>query len=118
VEVIADITCDIAPDASIPTTLKASTISDPFFGYDKILHKEVAPFQAHTIDMMSIDNLPNELPRDASADFGRQFIEHVLPELFDNQVDMIHRASITTAKGTLNEPYLYLSDYAYDAIKK
>jgi hypothetical protein len=31
---------------------------------------------------MSIDNLPGELPRDASGDFGKQLIENVLHDLF------------------------------------
>ena len=111
IEVIADITCDIAPIASIPSTLKASTIADPIFGYDPQSEKEVAPFQNEVIDMMTVDNLPNELPRDASEDFGNQFIAQVLPELLEDKTKMIYRASITTKEGTLNEPFLYLSDY-------
>jgi hypothetical protein len=111
IEVIADITCDIAPVASIPSTLKASTIADPIFGYDPVNHRETTPFQDDMIDMMTVDNLPNELPRDASEDFGNQFIDHVLPELLESRIDMIYRASITTKEGELNEPYLYLSDY-------
>ena len=112
IEVIADITCDIAPVASIPSTLKAATIADPVFGYDVNTEKETAPYSATSIDMMTVDNLPNELPRDASADFGNQFIKHVLPELFHNKIDMINRASITTKEGELNHPfYTYLSDY-------
>ena len=111
IEVIADITCDIAPVASIPSTLKASTIADPIFGYDPVNHRETTPFQDDVIDMMTVDNLPNELPRDASEDFGNQFIKHVLPELLASKIDMIYRASITTQEGELNEPYLYLSDY-------
>ncbi|MCB9257158.1 MAG: alanine dehydrogenase [Chitinophagales bacterium] len=111
IEVIADITCDIAPVSSIPSTLKASTISDPFFGYNPLTEQEEAPFQKHVIDMMTIDNLPNELPRDASADFGNQFIEFVLPELLRPVNDMIYRASITNKEGTLNPNYAYLEDF-------
>ena len=111
IEVIADITCDIAPVASIPSTLIASTIADPIFGYDPITEEEVAPFQKHAVDMMTVDNLPNELPRDASADFGNQFIAYVLPELLESKNNMIYRASITTEKGELNAPFLYLADY-------
>ena len=111
IEVIADITCDIAPVASIPSTLKASTITNPIFGYNPVKEAEVAPFQKDVIDMMTVDNLPNELPRDASTDFGNQFLEHVLPELLASKIAMIHRASITTKDGKLNEPYLYLTDY-------
>ena len=111
IEVIADITCDIAPVASIPATLKAATIADPIFGYDPENEKEVVPFQDHVVDMMTVDNLPNELPRDASNDFGNQFIEYVLPELLESKNNMIYRASITTKDGDLNKPYEYLRDY-------
>jgi hypothetical protein len=60
---------------------------------------------------MSIDNLPGELPRDASSDYGRQLIENVLPDLFnDNPSPMILRATITD-KGDLTAQYAYLADY-------
>ena len=111
IKVIADITCDIAPIASIPCTLRATTIAEPFFAYNPISEEEEAAFEGNGVDMMTIDNLPNELPRDASADFGNQFIQHVLPELQKSTNDMINRASITTNEGKLNEPFLYLSDY-------
>ena len=110
IKVIADITCDIAPEASIPSTLFASTIADPNFGYNPITGKETAPFNEDVIDMMTVDNLPNELPRDAAEDFGNQFIKHVVEELL-NDGEMIYKASITTKEGKLNKPYEYLADY-------
>lgn len=111
IKVIADITCDIAPEASIPSTLKASTIADPIFGYDVQAEKESNAHQAGVIDMMTVDNLPNELPRDASEDFGNQFQEYVLEELINDKNKMIYNSSITTKEGKLNKPYLYLSSY-------
>lgn len=111
IKVIADVTCDIAPEASIPSTLYATVIGKPVFGYDPITGKECAPYQESAIDMMTVDNLPNELPRDASEDFGKQFISNVLPELLKNESEMIYNASITTKDGTLNKPYLYLTNY-------
>jgi len=111
IKVIADITCDIAPIASIPSTLRASTISKPNFGFDPKTEKETKPFIGENIvDMMTIDNLPNELPRDASEDFGKQFISQVLDELLENG-NMIFKASITTKQGKLNKPFEYLVDY-------
>ncbi|MGB1247603.1 MAG: NAD(P)-dependent oxidoreductase [Chitinophagales bacterium] len=110
IKVIADITCDIAPEASIPATLKASTIPDPIFGYNVQEENECYPHKDGVVDMMTVDNLPNELPRDASEDFGRQFSTYVLPELIKENSEMIHKASITK-NGKLNEPYLYLTDY-------
>lgn len=111
IKVIADITCDIAPEASIPATLKASTIADPIFGYDVNTGKETKAHQTGVVDMMTVDNLPNELPRDASEDFGNQFQAFVLKELLNDKYKMIYNASITTKEGKLNKPYLYLESY-------
>lgn len=110
IEVIADVTCDIAPVASIPATIKASTIADPVFGYDPTTGEEVAPYQLDKIDMMTIDNLPSELPRDASASFGNQFIEHILPEFFKENSGVIERASVAV-DGELGPHFAYLEDY-------
>jgi saccharopine dehydrogenase (NAD+, L-lysine forming) len=111
IRTIADITCDIAPVSSIPSTLRATTIGNAVFGYNPVTEKEEEPYQPNVIDMMTIDNLPNELPRDASEDFGSQFIKFVLPELLKNESDMIYRASITQKSGKLNKPFLYLTNY-------
>ncbi|HLT95021.1 MAG TPA: NAD(P)-dependent oxidoreductase [Membranihabitans sp.] len=110
---IADITCDIAPVASIPSTIRATTIDNPVFGYDPILEQETEPYQDGVIDMMTIDNLPNELPRDASTSFGQQFIEHIWPEIkaqaFDQ--DILRRATIAE-RGKLGPDFAYLTQYA------
>lgn len=111
IKVIADVTCDIAPVASIPSTLFASTIADPVFGYDPQKEEAVAPYQAHTIDMMTIDNLPNELPKDASKSFGEQFMANVIEELLElKNTGMLERATIAKA-GKLGPHFQYLTDY-------
>lgn len=110
IRVIADVTCDIAPVSSVPSTLKASTIADPIFGYDPETQQETPPHQPHAVDMMTIDNLPSELPRDASRAFGEQFIRAILPELLKEKSDVIERATIA-ANGKLTERYRYLQDY-------
>ncbi len=111
IKVIADVTCDIAPVSSIPSTLKASTIEEPIFGFNPFTESEEAPHQEHVIDMMTVDNLPNELPRDASKAFGEQFMEHILPEFLKPQSDMLDRATIAV-NGELGEHFLYLKEYA------
>lgn len=108
--VIADVTCDIAPISSIPSTLRASTIADPFFAYDPNTHQEVAAFTKGAVDMMTIDNLPNELPRDASTAFGEQFIAHILPEFFKAESAILLRATVAQ-NGNLGPHFEYLRDY-------
>ena len=111
IQAVADITCDIAPIASIPSTLRASTIADPIFGFDPIKEEEIAAFSPQGVDMMTIDNLPSELPRDASEAFGQMFIERVLPELLDPNSEVIERATIARA-GKLAGHFEYLAQYA------
>lgn len=110
IRVIADVTCDIAPTASIPSTLRATTIADPVMGYDPKQRQECAPYREESVDMMTIDNLPNELPRDASQAFGEQFLKHVLPALLREEDPMIEGATIAR-DGRLTKNYAYLEDF-------
>ncbi len=110
IEVIGDITCDIAPVSSIPSTIRSSTIAEPVYGFDPATGKEIEAFQPSGIDIMAIDNLPNELPRDASEAFGTMFIESVLPELLQEQSAMLDRATIAR-KGQLGPHFKYLEAY-------
>lgn len=111
--VIADITCD--PDGSVPINVGASTIANPVYGIDRKTLQKVEPFQNNTeiIDVMAVDNLPNELPRDASKYFGAHFEKYILePLLSGYHHDLIQRATIC-AEGKLTERYEYMKDYAY-----
>ena len=109
ITIIADISCDI--NGPIPSTIRASTIAEPFYGYDPVSGEETDSFSDGSITVMAVDNLPGELPRDASTDFGDALMEHVLPELFGLQdTGMLDRASITQG-GALTEVYSYLQNY-------
>jgi NAD/NADP transhydrogenase alpha subunit len=110
ISVIGDISCDI--DGPVASTLRASTIADPIYGYQAASEKEV-PFKTkNSITVMAVDNLPCELPKDASEGFGRMFFNQVMPAFFNNDKDgILERAKITTSKGTLTERFSYLQDY-------
>ncbi|MCL3782295.1 alanine dehydrogenase [Prolixibacteraceae bacterium JC049] len=110
IEVIADITCDI--DGSIPATQMASSIAEPFYDFNPYSEELEAPFSnENNITVMAVDNLPCELPKDASLDFGRNLMEKVFPSLFgDDEDGVIARASITK-NGQLTEKFSYLHDY-------
>ena len=115
IRTIADVTCDIAPVTSVPATIEASTIAAPLFGFDPATGEKGPLHRPDIVDMMTIDNLPNELPRDASRAFGEQFIEHVWPELYGEYVEgkpsaMLRRATIAW-KGELGPKFQYLADY-------
>lgn len=109
INTIADVTCDI--DGSIPCTKRSSTIEDPAFDYNPWTgHLEPAYNKQGNITMMAVDNLPCELPRNASRDFGRQLVDNVFPYLLGDDDGTIERATITK-NGKLTEKYAYLQDY-------
>ena len=111
IHVIGDVTCDIAPDSSVPSTIEASTIADPVFGFDPFTMQKVKPYQEKYVDMMTIDNLPNELPQDASRHFGDALIKFIIPELLGKtDTDIIERATVTR-NGKLTKHFAYLQDY-------
>jgi saccharopine dehydrogenase (NAD+, L-lysine forming) len=113
ISVIADVTCD--PFGSVPINLGASTIADPVYGVRRSDLQQTVPFLPanETIDIMAVDNLPNELPRDASKYFGAHFEKYVLEALLQGyDSDLIYRATIC-ADGKLLPRYEYMREYAY-----
>ncbi len=111
IQVIADISCDV--NGPIASTIRASKIGDPIFGYDPQTGKEVDYLNEGAIAVMSIDNLPCELPKDASEDFGNELLRHVLPRLFGEDPDnMIAKGSQTNFNGELTEGFKYLENYS------
>jgi saccharopine dehydrogenase (NAD+, L-lysine forming) len=113
ISVVADISCDI--NGPLPSTLRASTIADPFYAYNPYLETEEPAFSRPTnITVMAIDNLPGELPRDASQDFGRMLMNSVLHDILtQSESPMVERATIIK-DGRLTPKYSYLADYLND----
>lgn len=108
-KVVADLSCDIG--GPIDSTLRASTIADPLFGYDPATGLECPVGQPGSVTVMSVDNLPCELPRDASKSFGRDLMDRVLPHLIgDDAESMIERATIAR-NGKLTPRFAHLQDY-------
>lgn len=114
IRIIADITCDI--NGSIPSTQRASTIPDPIYDYDPKTNAILPGFSNDSfISVMAVDNLPCELPRSASEEFGRDLIDRILkPLLGDDSEGIIDRATITM-DGQLTNHFAYLHDYASGA---
>ena len=110
IKVIADITCDIG--GSIPSTIKPSTIYDPCYDYNPLTSGLEAPFSSEkNITVMAIDNLPGEIPRDASRDFGEQLIKNVFPYMFGPDPQGIIERGTICRDGCLMPDYKYLQDY-------
>ncbi|PJE44259.1 MAG: alanine dehydrogenase [Flavobacterium sp.] len=109
IKVVADISCDV--DGPIACTIKASTIAEPFFGYLPGEHKEVPYTHPGSIMVMSVDNLPCELPKDASEGFGEMFMKYVIPAFFNGDKDGILQRAKITENGKLTPRFAYLQDY-------
>jgi alanine dehydrogenase len=109
IKVVADISCDV--NGPIACTIKASTIAEPLFGYLPSENKEVDVFHPAAIVVMSVDNLPCELPKDASEGFGEMFMKHVIPAFFNGDKEGILQRAKMTENGKLTERFRYLQDY-------
>lgn len=107
---VADVSCDI--DGPVATTIRPSTIADPIYGYHAATESEIDFMDKDAIVVMAVDNLPSELPRDASEGFGELFLEHVIPAFYNDDKDgILSRAKMTNSDGTLADRYAYLQDY-------
>lgn len=111
IRLISDITCDI--NGSIPSTVKSTNIYDPAYDFNPHTKDIEAPFSdPRNITVMAIDNLPCEIPRNASEDFGNQLIKNVLPDLLKQPYgDLIQRCALTV-KGELGLNFGYLKNYS------
>ena len=104
-KVVGDITCDV--DGSVPTTIRSSTIDKPNFYIDRNTFKETV---GEGLAIMAVDNLPSELPRDSSKEFGDGIVNEVIPYILNEDDGRILNATITQ-NGSFLEKYNYLNDY-------
>jgi alanine dehydrogenase len=109
IKFVADISCDV--DGPVASTLRASTIADPIYGYNPITESEVDFKDKDAIVVMAVDNLPCELPKDASEGFGEMFLENVIPAFFNGDKDGVLKRAKMTENGKLTERFSYLQTY-------
>ena len=109
IKYVADISCDIA--GPVASTIRPSTIAEPLYGYDPESGSETDFREPGSIVVMAVDNLPCELPKDASEGFGEMFLQHVLPAFFNNDRDGILERARMTQNGKLTDSFKYLQDY-------
>uniref|UniRef100_A0A1I8I4M3 AlaDh_PNT_N domain-containing protein n=1 Tax=Macrostomum lignano TaxID=282301 RepID=A0A1I8I4M3_9PLAT len=121
IQLVGDITCDIAPVASLPSTLRATTVDDPIFTFDPSSGCELPSDNRNIdkayVDVMSVDNLPIELPRDSSSTFGELLLRRVVPEMLLPHVapggcSRVLQDATIAENGKLTSAYAYLQDYA------
>ena len=108
-QVVADISCDI--NGPVACTIKPSTIANPIYGYNKYSEQEVDFRTEDSIAVMAVDNLPCELPKDASEDFGNDMLEKIIPYLLINDDEQIIDNATICRSGDLMPNFEYLRDY-------
>lgn len=111
IRVVADISCDV--EGPIACTIRSSTIANPIYGFYPFKNEEVDYMHPAAIVVMAVDNLPCELPKDASEGFGETFIKHIIPAFFNNDLDQILERATICKKGELTEKFSYLEEYAF-----
>ena len=109
IKVVADISCDI--NGPVGSTIRSSTISSPIYGYDPETESESEYNTKNSIAVMAVDNLPCELPKDSSEEFGKTFINKILPAFFNGDSDGILSRSKMTENGKLTPKFSYLQKY-------
>ncbi len=111
IKIVADISCDI--NGPIACTLRSSTIEEPFYGYLPNENREVDIFHPAAIVVMAVDNLPCELPKEASEGFGQMMLEQVIPAFFNGDKEGILKRAKITENGKLTPRFSYLQDFVH-----
>ena len=106
-KIIGDITCDV--NGSVPTTIRSTSIAKPYYSIDIDSMKEI-DLGTKGIAVMAVDNLPSELPQDASEEFGSSVISEILPYLIDKDDGRINKGT-TASNGKFSSNFHYLNDF-------
>ncbi len=109
IKVIGDISCDI--DGPIAPTIRHSTIANPVYGYNPDTKQEINFKDEKAIVVMAVDNLPCELPDNASRGFGSMFIKDVIPAFYNDDKDGVLQRAKMTENGKLTQNFKYLQEY-------
>ena len=113
IKTVADVSCDI--NGPVACTLKPSTIADPIYGYNPITELVDDYKKENVITVMAVDNLPCELPKDASEDFGAEMMKYIFPCLLTNDPDKIIERATICKNGSLTKNFKYLENYIKEA---
>ena len=109
IKVVADISCDI--DGPVASTIRSSTIEQPIYGYNPLTESEDDFLKEGVVAVMAVDNLPCELPKDSSEDFGKEFINKILPSVIGDDKENIIKKATICKNADLTPDFEYLRDY-------
>ena len=113
IRTVADVSCDI--NGPVACTIQPSTIQNPIYGYNPFTELIDDYAKPDVIAVMAVDNLPCELPKDSSIDFGAELIKHILPCLLSTDPHKVIERATICENGKLTEQFSYLESYAKDS---
>jgi len=114
---IGDVTCD--PGGSIEATVKGTYIEDPIFVYDPFSGEIESGFTGKGIQVMAVDILPSELPRESSEAFSDalvNYVEEIAATDFDQDFENLTlpapiKRALILHKGELTPDFKYIEEY-------
>ncbi|MDB2317737.1 NAD(P)-dependent oxidoreductase [Flavobacteriales bacterium] len=109
IRIVSDISCDI--NGPVASTIRPSSIENPIYGYHPESASEDDFDKESVISVVAIDNLPCELPKDASEGFGAELLENVFPHLLKSDDDGILERATLCDCGVLTKPFNYLNKF-------
>lgn len=116
-ELVCDISCDI--DGSVEFTYKVTDSDKPAYVYNPADGSFTDGYEGEGIVNIAVDNLPAELPRDASAEFSTA-LTPFLPGIIEADLSKSFsecefpeeiKKAVIVYKGELTPDYKYLEEY-------
>lgn len=116
-EFIGDLSCDV--EGSIEITHKATSPDRPTFTYNPRKNKFMDGYKSEGITVLAVDNLPAELPGDASdyfsgfiRDYVYQVAAHGINDITNHMaIPAEIRNAVVTQNGRLTKGFLYLKKF-------
>lgn len=116
-EFIGDISCDV--NGSIELTYKTTTPDNPTYTYNYRTHKYSDGYHSDGITILAVDNLPSEIPKDASEEFSSLIRDYVYQISAHGILDVTNhialpveiRQAVVTQAGRITPRYNYLKEY-------
>jgi alpha-aminoadipic semialdehyde synthase len=115
--VVGDVSCDIR--GSVEATVKATEPDEPVFVYDPETDTARDGFEGPGLAVMAVDNLPCELPRDASEFFSDAllpFVPAIVRADWSRDLDHLDlpaavRRALVLHRGRFTPEYAYMMDF-------
>ncbi|EPZ32733.1 Alanine dehydrogenase/PNT, NAD(H)-binding domain-containing protein [Rozella allomycis CSF55] len=112
---LADISCDIKGPFEFMD--RASTIDEPFFYYDRDSSTYSTKSSSSGLQIMSIDNLPTQLPKEASLYFGNALYPLIKDLAIGNRRNPVLMGATITRNGQLVDSHKHLQNRMNKVLK-